>query len=188
MVNHEEQKDDPHWTNSVADNQWWVVFSSNRSNTACPVEYGYIENLRGVNILRQPPSFIVCLDSVETTLAKYPSLTHTDENPVIFQNLVDAVSVASNQSTVLVDMSCDLVTQIAAFYLQNNRAVIGGRFGQIGADGIPFGNTLIIEKDIKLIGTERGKISSDHCAIMVPPAFQLSLGTGASSKLAGSRK
>ena len=91
MVKYEEQKDDPKWKNLVAEHQWVAVYA--RYST----EYGYIENLRGVNSLRQPPSIVVSLDPVETILAKYPNLIHTAENPVIFQNLVEAVNTAKER-------------------------------------------------------------------------------------------
>ena len=154
----------------MAQRQFWELLST----WGNPTKYCYVKTVRGINSLRQPPSIVVTLDPVASVITKYPNLQHTIESPKIFTNLVDALQQCQNQCTLLVDMPCDLTTMIETCIKAKAHGVLGGVYGRVSA-GIPLTNSLVIDKDIKVIGTTRGNIASDSVVFIVPRTIQLSL-------------
>ena len=126
--------------------------------------FGYIRNLRGINSLRQKPSIIVTESPIKTVLSSYPNLQHSKKKPTIFKNLIDALVAAPPHSTVLVDMNCDLSEMIMDCEQSKSSSVVD-----------MYDNKICLDKNMKIVGTERGKITSDPSCFLVKTDIQLSL-------------
>ena len=103
-----------------------------------------------------PPSIIVTERSAEEVGQLFPNITADN----IFSNIVDAVHfvlTVHGRKTMLIDMLCNLPVMTAESTLaenEKNKVVVNS------------GKTLVIKKDLKLIGTELASIISDG-AILV---------------------
>jgi hypothetical protein len=69
---------------------------------------GYYPSIYNEDILTQSPSIIITNDTVEEVSRTFPDINHTEENPKIFNNLIDGLANAKEYSTVLVDMVCHM--------------------------------------------------------------------------------
>ena len=152
LVRKENEKANPQHWNFVGINQRFY-----RTAQTCEI-YG-LYWVEGAPMFSDVPSIVVTNNPEE-----YVALS--ESGVLVMTNLVEAVTAANPGSTILVDMLCDLPKMIASCDRERCSAIIPS-IGDITIGGQAQNETLMLNKDLRIDGTDRCLIQSTDCVIWI---------------------